>query len=165
VATLVAGGTASAEVFAAVASEVAHVLGLPLVEMSRFEPDGTATVIGAWSECPHLFPARLALASRRPRRSRLGCCRPVRPARIDDYAGIRGTIAGAARTPGVRSAAGAPIIVDGEQLVGNPFLASFRGLVGIAVMALAVLVVYRLRLERRHTAPRAAGETIPASAR
>ena len=39
-----------ADVFAAVAREVAQVLELPLVEMSRYEPDGTATVIGAWSE-------------------------------------------------------------------------------------------------------------------
>ena len=28
------------------AREVAHVLSLPLVEMSRYEADGTATVIG-----------------------------------------------------------------------------------------------------------------------
>src|SRR3954447_8506247 len=39
VAGLVAGGAGSSEVFAAVAREVAGVLGLPLVEMSRFEPD------------------------------------------------------------------------------------------------------------------------------
>ena len=53
---------------------------------------------------------------------------------------------------------------NGEHLVGNPFLASVGGLVGLAVMALAVLVVYRLRLERRHTGSRAAGDMIPAPA-
>jgi hypothetical protein len=55
---------------------------------------------------------------------------------------------------------------NGEHLVGNPFLASVGGLVGLAVMALAVLVVYRLALERRHTPSGAAGDLrIPAPAR
>src|SRR3954464_4443513 len=57
VAALVAGGAASEEVVAAVAKGVAHVLDLPWVEMSRYEADGTATVIGAWSDHPHPFQA------------------------------------------------------------------------------------------------------------
>ena len=60
VAALVAGGATSVDVFAAVASEVAHGLTLPLVEMSRYEPDGTATVIGAWSERRSSFRAGTA---------------------------------------------------------------------------------------------------------
>src|SRR5688572_25975689 len=56
VAGLVAGGAASEEVFAAIAGEVAQVIGLPLVAVWRYEPDGTAaTVIGAWSERPNVF--------------------------------------------------------------------------------------------------------------
>lgn len=55
VAALVASDAPSAEVFAAVAREVGQLLGTPLVRMSRYEPDGTATVIGAWSERPHPF--------------------------------------------------------------------------------------------------------------
>ncbi|HEU0234982.1 MAG TPA: PAS domain S-box protein [Candidatus Limnocylindrales bacterium] len=57
IAALVAGGATSAEVFPAIASEVGHVIGLPLVALWRYEPDGTATVIGAWSEHPHPFRA------------------------------------------------------------------------------------------------------------
>ena len=57
IAALVAGGAASAEVFAAIAREVAEVLGLSLVAVWRYESDGTATVVGAWSEPPHLFEA------------------------------------------------------------------------------------------------------------
>ena len=41
-------GIGGETVFAAVAREVAQVLKLPLVEMSRFDPDGAMTVIGAW---------------------------------------------------------------------------------------------------------------------
>src|SRR4051812_34554092 len=58
VATLVAAGAASADVFAAVAEEVGRVTGLPLVTVWRYEPDGaTATVVGAWGEEPHPFHA------------------------------------------------------------------------------------------------------------
>lgn len=52
VATLVAGGAPPEDVFAAVAREVSHVLALPLVEMCRYEPDETATVIGAIGDHP-----------------------------------------------------------------------------------------------------------------
>jgi PAS domain S-box-containing protein len=112
VATLVAGGAASEEVFAAVAREVAHVLDVPLVEMSRYEPDGTATVIGAWSERPHPFQAGTRWALDGPTIT-AQVLRTGRPARIDDFAGVPGTIADAVRETGIRSGAGAPIIVDG----------------------------------------------------
>src|SRR5436190_18931585 len=57
IATLVAGGAESEDVFAAVVAEVAGVLDLPLVEMSRFESDGSATVVGSWGRRPHPFEA------------------------------------------------------------------------------------------------------------
>src|SRR4029453_833470 len=57
VAALFAGDAPSRDVFAAVAREVGTVLRLPLVQMSRYESDGTATVIAAWSERPHPFQA------------------------------------------------------------------------------------------------------------
>jgi PAS domain S-box-containing protein len=50
VAAVVAGGAGSADVFAAVTEEVGLALGLPYVDMLRYEPDGSATVIGAWGE-------------------------------------------------------------------------------------------------------------------
>jgi PAS domain S-box-containing protein len=113
VGTLVAGGAASAKVFAAVAQEVAHVLNLPLVEMSRYEPDGTTTVIGAWSERPHPFQTGTRWPLDGPTLSAL-VLQTGRPARIDDFADVPGTIADAVRETGIRSGAGAPIIVDGE---------------------------------------------------
>jgi PAS domain S-box-containing protein len=113
VATLVAGGAASADVFAAIAREVGRVIDLPLVALWRYEPDGTATVIGAWSDHPHPFRA----GTRWPLDGPTICAQVLktgRPARIDDFAGLPGTIAQAARETGIRSCAGAPIIVDGD---------------------------------------------------
>jgi PAS domain S-box-containing protein len=113
VATLVAGGAASAEVFAVIAQEVGHVIGLPLVAVWRYEHDGTATVIGAWSEQPHPFQA----GTRWPLDGPTICAQVLktgRPARIDDFADVPGTIGDAARKTGIRSCAGAPIVVDGD---------------------------------------------------
>jgi PAS domain S-box-containing protein len=112
VATLVAGGAGSADVFAAIAREVGRVIDVPLVAVWRYERDGTATVIGAWGEHPHPFEA----GTRWPLDGPTICARVLesgRPARIDDFAGIPGTIADAARKTGIRSCAGAPIVVDG----------------------------------------------------
>jgi PAS domain S-box-containing protein len=113
IAALVAGGAASVEVFAAIAREVGRVVGLALVAVWRFEPAGMATVVGAWSEHPHPFRA----GTRWPLDGPTICAqvlRTGRPARIDDFADIPGTIADAARKTGIRSCAGAPIIVNGE---------------------------------------------------
>jgi PAS domain S-box-containing protein len=46
IATMVAGGAASAEVFAAIAEEVARVLDVRLVGLWRYEPDGTEAPVG-----------------------------------------------------------------------------------------------------------------------
>ena len=50
VATLVALGVAPPEVFRAVASETGRVLGAKATVVPRFEPDGTASVAGAWEQ-------------------------------------------------------------------------------------------------------------------
>ncbi len=47
VASLVAGGAEADELFAAIAGEVAQLLGVPLVQVWRDEPDGTAIVVGS----------------------------------------------------------------------------------------------------------------------
>jgi PAS domain S-box-containing protein len=113
VATLVAGGAESAEVFAAIAREVAHVIGLPLVAVWRYEPDRTATVLGAWGEHPHSFQAGTRWPLDGPTIT-AQVLKTGRPARIEDFADVPGTIADAARETGIRSCAGAPIIVDGR---------------------------------------------------
>jgi signal transduction histidine kinase/uncharacterized protein YoaH (UPF0181 family) len=113
VAALVAGGAASGEVFAAVAREVAQVLSLPLVVMSRYETDDTAAVIGAWADRSHPFDAGTRWPLDGPTISAL-VRETGRPARIDDFEDRPGTIADAVRAAGIRSIAGAPMIVDGK---------------------------------------------------
>jgi PAS domain S-box-containing protein len=113
IAGLVAGGAASADVFAAIAREVGSVLGLALVVVCRYDPDATtATVIGAWSAEPHRYQTGTRWPLDGPS-ILVEVLRTGRPARIDDYSELPGTIGDIGRTAGLRAAAGAPIIVDG----------------------------------------------------
>jgi PAS domain S-box-containing protein len=113
IATLVAGGAASSEVFAAIAREVAGVLGVSLVAVWRYESDRTGTVVGAWSEPPHL----LEIGSRWPLDDTVIISRvreTGRPARTDNLADVHGTVSNIVRDAVIQSAAGAPIVVDGD---------------------------------------------------
>ncbi|MDX6657185.1 MAG: hypothetical protein QOH62_1978, partial [Solirubrobacteraceae bacterium] len=113
IATLVAGGAPPAEVFAAIAEQVGDVIGLPLVVVWRYESDGVGVVIGAWGEHRHQFQP----GSRWPLDGGAVCAllrKARRPRRVDDFTEVPGTIADAQREAGIRSCAGAPIIVDGE---------------------------------------------------
>ena len=113
VATLVAGGAVSEDVFAAIAREVGSVTGLPLVAVWRYEPDDTATVVGVWSDHPHPFEPGTSWPLDGPTITSQ-VLKTRRPVRIDDWAELPGTIADAARDAGVTAAAGVPIVVDGE---------------------------------------------------
>ncbi|HWD74267.1 MAG TPA: GAF domain-containing protein [Solirubrobacteraceae bacterium] len=113
IATLVAGGAPPAEVFAAIAQQVGSVIGLPLVVVWHYESDGVGVVISAWGELRHPFQP----GSRWTLDGGAVCAllRKVgRPQRVEDFAGVPGTIADAQREAGIRSCAGAPIIVGGE---------------------------------------------------
>jgi PAS domain S-box-containing protein len=111
VATLVAREGTPTEVFSVLAEEVARLLDVPLIETVRYEPDGTATVIGAWGEHPFPVGSNWTLDGPSITASVL---QTGRPARIDDYSGLSGTIAETARKAGFRSAVGVPIVVDGR---------------------------------------------------
>jgi PAS domain S-box-containing protein len=109
VATLVAKGSSPAEVFGAVAQEIADALQLPLVEMARYDGE-TATVIAATGDHPFqpgttwpLDGPNLTATVRRT----------GRPARVDDYAGVVGAVGEAARASGVHAGVAAPIVVNG----------------------------------------------------
>ena len=114
VATLVARGAATEEVFAAVAREVSGVMHLPVAAVQRYEDDGeTTTVMAAWSDRPHPFPP----GTRSPyHASGLGgrVRQTGRAGRVVDYSRRRGAFAVKARELGLHSVAGAPIIVDGD---------------------------------------------------
>jgi PAS domain S-box-containing protein len=113
VATLVARGAASSEVFAAIAMEIGQVIAMPMVVVWRYESDGTATVIGEWSDRPHRF----RVGTRWPLDGPTITAKVLAsggPSRIEGFEDLPGAIAGAARETGIGSCAGAPIIVDGH---------------------------------------------------
>jgi signal transduction histidine kinase len=111
VATLIARGAGPAEIFAAVAKEVAQVLHVPLASVHRYEANGTSTRIGFWGR-----EKRLPVGSRLTPHP--GIVELVfntgRSARIDDFSDIPGPTAEELRDAGIRSGVGAPIVVDGE---------------------------------------------------
>ena len=111
VATLIAREAEPAEVFEAVAREVAHVLGVPLTSLVRCER-GTATQVGAWGE-QNPFPVGTSWPLDEHGVSGQ-VMRTGRPARVD-YSEVPGEIAATlARAAGILVAVGVPIIVDGE---------------------------------------------------
>ena len=122
IATLVAGGAGSTEVFAAIAREVAQVLGVALVVLWRSDPDRRASVLGAWSDRPHPFQAGTSWPVEE---STAAALLPEigRPTRIEDFGQVGGAIPDAIREAGMGSGTGAAIVVDGE----------FWGVMGVGV--------------------------------
>jgi signal transduction histidine kinase/uncharacterized protein YoaH (UPF0181 family) len=113
VATLVASGAPSAEVFSAVAQEVAQVMHMPMVGVYRYDSDGLMTVIAISSDRPHA----LQPGTRWPLDGQSMVAqvhRTGRPARVEDYTDLPGALAAGARESGLKATAGAPIIVDGS---------------------------------------------------
>src|SRR3954467_5317493 len=113
VATLVASGAPSAEVFSAVAQEVAQVMHMPMVGVYRYDSDGLMTVIATWSDRPHV----LQPGTRWPLEGESMAAqvrRTGRPARVEDYTDLPGALAAGARESALNATAGAPIIVDGS---------------------------------------------------
>ena len=120
VATLVAREAAPAEVFAAVAEEVARLLRVDRIAMVRYEPDGTATVVAHHGEPDARFPVGTSLTFEREHVEGNVAALVLdtgRPARVDDYANATGSLAAHARTQGIRSAVATPILVE-ERLWG-----------------------------------------------
>src|SRR5882757_6361417 len=112
VATLVARAAPPHEVFAAVTAEVGRLLQADFTVLSRYEPDGAVTVVGAWGRLNVGRPQPIGL------RLELGghnlytvVFQTRRTARID-YAEAAGPAAEVARKWGFRSAVGVPINVE-----------------------------------------------------
>ncbi len=112
IATLVARGAETGEVFAAVAREVAEVMHLPVAAVQRYEDDETMMVIATWSDRPHPFQPGTrwpyhpsGLAARVRQRGGAG--------RVVDFSHRRGAFAAKARELRLHSVAAAPIVVDG----------------------------------------------------
>jgi GAF domain-containing protein len=147
VATLVAYGTSTDEVFATVTEEISQLLSVEYAGLSRYGPDRTVTLV--------------ANAGSRPRELsqdhtwRLGgtnintlVFETGRPVRIDDYSGASGPLSAVVREYGIGSGVGAPVVVN-DRLWGamsayatlgqslpegtEARLVSFSELLGIAI--------------------------------
>jgi PAS domain S-box-containing protein len=109
VATLVAREAPPDEVFAAVAREVAGVLGVRMTSVIRYDGRETARQVGVWGkEIP--YPVGFAWPADRGGVSGL-IWQTGRPARVD-YADVEGPIAQTLVEEGVRFAVGVPVVVD-----------------------------------------------------
>lgn len=147
VATLVARGLPSAEVFAALAREAGRLLNAEIANIARYEADDTMTVMAGWSERGGHMPVGGQFAIEGLNLATL-VSRTLRPARIDNYQDAPGSIAAFLEARGIRAGVGCPIVVDGRLwgLVAvlsiepqslpadtEPRLAEFTGLVASAI--------------------------------
>jgi GAF domain-containing protein len=113
VATLVAASAVPSAVFAAVTKEIALVLGADATLLCRADPDGIAVVVGTWTS----GASAPALGTRIPRGGTnliTTVLEAGRPARVESYDDASGAASEVARTHGLRSAVGTPILVEGR---------------------------------------------------
>jgi PAS domain S-box-containing protein len=112
VATLVASGAPSDEVFDSVCVETGRLIGATSVRLACFTSDGMNLTMAAWSDRAAQVPAgtRLPLAgdSANAIVRRTGA-----PARVDSYEGVEGPLPALLRELGIRSEVAAPVAVDG----------------------------------------------------
>ena len=115
VATLVARGVPPAEIFAAVADEVAHLINGDAAVVARFEPDGAATNVVAVGQDIEGLTVGMRWA---PVDTRLAMemLQTGRATRVDNDAvsGSSGLLVDELRGLGVRSVVASPIIVEGR---------------------------------------------------
>jgi signal transduction histidine kinase len=116
VATLVARATPPQEVFAAVAGEVGGLLEVDYTVLIRSDPQDMITVVGGWTATGVALPSpvgsRFEVGGRNVSTLTL---RTGRPARLDAYADVTGSIGTTgAQDWGVRSSVGVPISVEGR---------------------------------------------------
>jgi len=113
VATLVARAAAPEEVFAAVAEEAGRLLGTPHAWMTRYEPDGAATLVATWSSTDAAVPTGTWL-SPGGRNVYTQVFQTGRPARIDRSTGTSSPDCQVASELGVRAAVGVPVSAGGR---------------------------------------------------
>lgn len=113
VATLVAQATPPGLVFPAVTEQVGRLFGADGTRMLRYDVDGSATVVASWGALGAVFP----VGTRVPLEGRNVAALVLRtggPARVDSFEDAPGPLAVVLRGHGVRSAVGAPIVVEGR---------------------------------------------------
>jgi PAS domain S-box-containing protein len=113
VATLVAKGVPAAEVFSAVAEEVARLLDAQATTIGRLDPDGAMIIVAGSGTATQAMPvgSRVALESNMVLTK---VVQTGRSARVDGYAGAPEVVAQRVQRMGIRCAVGVPIIVEGS---------------------------------------------------
>jgi signal transduction histidine kinase len=111
VATLVAASAAPSDVFAAVTHEVALVLGADATLLCRADPDGAAVVVGSWGDSTPRLGTRIPKGGTNLTTIVLDTGHPARIESYDDASGYGSEVA---RSHGLRSAVGAPVVVEGR---------------------------------------------------
>jgi PAS domain S-box-containing protein len=108
VATAVAAEVEPARLFALIAEEVGRALDARIGNILRYNGDGTALVMGVWSDGIDMIPVGATLVldgdTIAPQIWRTG-----RPARFDSLDGLTGTLADTLRARGITAAVGAPV--------------------------------------------------------
>jgi signal transduction histidine kinase len=113
VATLVARSAPAGEVFAAVTEEAGQLLPVDRTSLSRYESDGTVTVVASWSRDGGQVPVgtRTILGGKNLSTQ---VSQTSRPGRMDSYADTSGALGTIIRERGLRSAVATPVIVAGR---------------------------------------------------
>jgi PAS domain S-box-containing protein len=163
VATLVARGAPSTEVFDAVCQETGRLLEATNVNLAHFTPDGMNLTIAGWSMRQNHVPPGTRLPLEGDTINAV-VRRTGAPARVESYEDATGELAELLRRLGILSEVASPVVVDGEvwgALIAGidrpqPFpeaaesrIASFAELIGTAVSnatARAELIAARRRV-------------------
>jgi hypothetical protein len=159
VATLVARGVEPLEVFGAVADEMRRCVPADTTGLWRFDTDGEITKVAAADpEALARWPVGTRITVEGNTLATL-VQRSGRPARIDSYDNVAGSIAARVRAVGVRAAVGVRIIVDGRvwglaavgSLEPGPMPADTEVRIGrfAELIATAVVAGYRDEQKRR----------------
>jgi signal transduction histidine kinase len=113
VATLVAAGAPTEDLFVAVCEEAGQLLHADQITMNRYESDDTATCVAGWSRSGAAVPlgARLPLGGKNLTTI---VARSHHPARMDSYADASGAVAEVVSASGFGSAAGTGVVVEGR---------------------------------------------------
>jgi signal transduction histidine kinase len=113
VAELVARQAPPEQVFGVVTQELSQLLQVSMVRTLRYEPDGRVTVLAAHGITDDRLPPGTTVPI--PEGSVIEkVFRTRRPARLDDYAQVRGPVGAILREQGARSGVAGPIVVDGR---------------------------------------------------
>ncbi|WP_238007054.1 histidine kinase [Dactylosporangium sp. AC04546] len=126
VATLVARGVPPSDVMAAVAEELARLIGTDTSRIFRYEADGTTTVVAAFGRPDSELPVGTQVSLEGGPTVTALVLRTGRPARVDNFDRASGPLAAYARSHGIQAAVGAPIHVGG-RLWGATTAASTTG--------------------------------------